>query len=292
MLHNHIRDFLEYYKASEFRERSVEALSIRLNQFNRFVQSQSIHSVHEITYPHLLQFIADYQQPSPHVKKSRVWALHQFFHFLMLNRIIDKNIALKIPYPKIEKKVPPFLTIDEFKRILNHFAPKADSLMGLRNLLLIMMLGCLGLRTSTIVNLNIENVDLKASRLWIQVKGLFGDRKKQMPLPQVLCILLQEYLQWLHRQQGPLFLSKRNKRISDRTLQDLFRKSADKLGIDKRLHPHLFRHTAATHLNKVAGPEITQCVLGHARRETTRQYTHLNPDLYAEYMKRHPYMEL
>ena len=64
------------------------------------------------------------------------------------------------------------------------------------------------------------------------------------------------------------------------------------LGIDKHLHAHLFRHTAGTHLNKVAGPEITQYVLGHARMANTEVYTHLNPDLYAEYMNRHPYHSL
>ncbi len=60
------------------------------------------------------------------------------------------------------------------------------------------------------------------------------------------------------------------------------------LEFDKRLHAHLFRHTAATHLNKAAGTDITQHVLGHSQRHNTEKYTHLNPDLYAVYMKRHP----
>ena len=84
--------------------------------------------------------------------------------------------------------------------------------------------------------------------------------------------------------------SKRKKRISPRTLQDIFRTAADQLGIDKKLHARLFRHTAATHLNKVAGIEITQQVLGHSRRANTLKYAHLNPDRYAAYMKKHPFM--
>jgi len=90
--------------------------------------------------------------------------------------------------------------------------------------------------------------------------------------------------------KGPFLLSKRNKRISPRTLQDIFRKAADQLGIDKKLQARLFRHTAATYLNKVAGIEITQQVLGHSRRANTLKYAHLNPDRYAPYMKKHPYM--
>ncbi|MCP4625077.1 MAG: phage integrase family protein [bacterium] len=90
------------------------------------------------------------------------------------------------------------------------------------------------------------------------------------------------------RKKGPLLISKRKKRISPRTLQDIFRTAADHLSIDKKLHARLFRHTAAIQLNKVAGIEITQQVLGHNRRANT--LAHLNPDQYAVYMKKHPFM--
>jgi integrase/recombinase XerC len=73
-------------------------------------------------------------------------------------------------------------------------------------------------------------------------------------------------------------------------LQDIFRTAADQLGIHKKLHAKLFRHTAATHLNCVAGIEITQHILGHSRRANTLKYAHLNPDQYALYMKKHPFI--
>jgi len=75
-------------------------------------------------------------------------------------------------------------------------------------------------------------------------------------------------------------------------LQDIFRSAANDLGIEKKLHAHIFRHTAATHLNKVAGVDITQHVLGHSQRKNTEKYTHLNPDEYAQYMRKHPFMNL
>jgi site-specific recombinase XerD len=290
MLHDLISNFLEYCKTSNFSERSIETFTLRLNEFKAFLQLISIESIGDINYEQLLQFVTDYGHQSPHVKKARVWTLHQFYHFLKLNKIIEKNIALKLAYPKIEKSVPNFLTINEFKKILNHFVLNADSIMGLRNLMMLMLLGFLGLRTSEIISLNIEDVDLTSGLIWVRKKGCY--RKRQIIIPQMLCSLLSDYLQKLNLGQGPLFLSKRNKRISERTLQNLFRESADNLNINKRLHPHLFRHTAGTHLNKVAGPEITQRVLGHARRENTKQYVHLNPDQVALLMKKHPYMQL
>jgi integrase/recombinase XerC len=112
-----------------------------------------------------------------------------------------------------------------------------------------------------------------------------------MVLPHSICEIMGDYLQPRRRKKGPLLISKRKKRISPRTLQDIFRTTADHLGIDKKLHARLFRHTAATQLNKVAGIEITQQVLGHSRRANTLKYAHLNPNRYAAYMKKHPFME-
>ncbi len=111
-------------------------------------------------------------------------------------------------------------------------------------------------------------------------------------MPQVLCQLLYEYIQQVDKNQKPLFMSKRNQRLARRSVQSIFYKVTQKLNIDKKLHPHLFRHTAATHLNQVAGLEITQFVLGHQSQQNTHQYAHLNPDIYAEHMKNHPYMKL
>ena len=292
MLHCNITNFLQYCKNSNFSERSVESLTFRVTEFNQFIRSKAISSIREINYQLLSQFVADFNKPSAYVKKARVWSLRQFFHYLKLQTLINDNIALKLPYPKIEKKVPTFLTIDEFKQILNYFAQKATTPIGLRNLVIISLLGFLGLRTATIADLNVSDIDLAESRIWIKEKGYHGKIKKDLPLPQVLCRLLAEYIQSLNRNQGPLFMSKRNQRLASRSLQSIFYNVAKKMEIDKKLHPHLFRHTAATYLNQIAGLEITQFVLGHLTQQNTRQYTHLNPTIYALHMKQHPYMKL
>jgi len=288
MLHQYCSQFLAYCQLADFSIRSIQALTVRLNEFKACLKFQKIQSVKKITYRHLIDFVADYKAPSIHVRKSRVWTLRQFYHFLTLHRYTPKNIALKLPYPKIEKTVPQFLTPDEYNRLICHFSERADSLMGLRNFIIIMLLGTLGLRTSTLIGLNIEDIDVTCGLMWIREKG---QRQRTIVLPHSLCKIIRNYLQLLRFEKGPSFISKRNKRISPRTLQDIFRRAADQLGIDKKLHARLFRHTAATHLNKVAGIEITQQVLGHSRRANTIKYAHLNPDQYALYMKKHPYMQ-
>lgn len=287
MLHRYTNQFLEYCRLADFSIRSIQALTARLNELENFLKTHRIRSVKRVRYHHLIDFTADFNAPSIHVTKSRVWTLRQFYHFLTLHRIVAENIATGLPYPKIEKTVPQFLTQEEYKLLIRHFTDRADAPMGLRNLVIIMLLGTLGLRTSTLIALNIEDIDLSCGLVWLREKG---QRQRNLVVPHSLCKIINKYLQLQGHKKGPLLLSKRKKRISPRTLQDIFRKAADQLGIDKKLHARLFRHSAATHLNRVAGIDITQQVLGHSRRANTIKYAHLNPDQYAVYMKKHPYM--
>ena len=289
MLHTYIEQFLYYCQVSNFTAKSLEALTSRLKELNRYCQNLSTDSINMVTYRDLLIFVADFDRPSVHIKKSRVWVLRQFYHFLKLNQIVADNVARDIPYPKMEKKVPQYLTIAEFNQILEYFAREAHSAVGLRNLIIIMLFGFLGLRLQAVLRLNVEDVDPASGIIHIQEKG---GVKRHLAMPAILCKALSDYLRIHEQPDDPLFVTKRKKRISERTIQDLLRKAMQELNIENHLHAHIFRHTAATHLNKVAGPDITQQVLGHAWRRNTEQYSHLNPDIYVSYMKKHPYMNL
>jgi integrase/recombinase XerC len=290
MLHRVIQDFLSYCRLADFSHRSLQALAIRLNEFTDFVKSHHIRSIQKVSYLNLVAFVGDFNNPSIHVRKSRVWALRQFYHFLTLHHKVAENIATGLAYPKIEKTVPQFLTQAEYNRLIRYFSTRANDLWGLRNLIIVLLLGTLGLRTTTLRLIDVADADLRYGLLWVREKGA---RRRSLILPQPLCEIIGSYLKCLQPKglQAPLLISKRGQRISQRALQDIFRKAADRTGIKKNLHPRLFRHTAATHLNRVAGTEVTQHVLGHARRVNTLQYAHLNPDEYALYMKRHPYMQ-
>jgi len=290
MLHRCIQEFLAYCRLANFSHRSLQALVIRFNEFTAFLKSPRIKSIKKVTYLDLVAFVADFNNPSIHVRKSRVWTLRQFYHFLTLNDKVAENIAAGLAYPKIEKTVPQFLTRKEYNRLIRYFSTRANDLWGLRNLVIVMLLGTLGLRTTTLRMIDVNDVDLHCGLLWVHEKGR---RQRSLILPQPLCEIIHRYLKDPGRKHGqaPLLISKRGKRISQRALQDIFRKAADKTGIEKTLHARLFRHTAATHLNRVAGIEITQHVLGHSHRVNTLTYAHLNPDTYALYMKQHPYMQ-
>jgi integrase/recombinase XerC len=104
MLEEQINGFIEYCKVSGFRDKSIESLSIRLNQFNNFLKTARLCKIKSITYRYLSRFVADYKNPSIHVKKARIWSLRQFFHYLKLKGYVNENIATDLPYPKIESK--------------------------------------------------------------------------------------------------------------------------------------------------------------------------------------------
>ena len=171
MLQAEIKYFLKYYKISDFTDKSIETFRIRLNEFKAFLKNTKVSSLRDISYQHLRGFVAEFKNPSVHIKKARVWTLHQFFHFLKLNGWVDDNIALAIPYPKIEKTIPHFLTIEENNRILGYFHEKATDFRGLRNLVIIMMLGFLGLRLSVVLSLNIDDVDIETGLIWFSDKS-------------------------------------------------------------------------------------------------------------------------
>ncbi len=102
---------------------------------------------------------------------------------------------------------------------------------------MILMLGLIGLRTTTVIALDVAHIDTENGLVWITEKGR---RQRQLVLPEMLNKLLEIYIAEEHRSDGPLFLSTRKKRISPRVLQDIFRSAADNLGIEKRLHAPFF----------------------------------------------------
>lgn len=287
MLQQHITDFFSYCKVAGFSPKSIQSLTISLRDFKSFLGTQRIVSADSILYGTLVDFVADFNDPSVHKKKARVWCMHQFFHFLTLTGKIRKNVASGLEYPKIEKTVPHFLTAKEYNLIITYFAVDADSDIGFRNLVMVLMLGMLGLRTSSLISLDIEHIDTENGLAFLHEKG---GKTRFVTLPDILVQVLEMYLDSLEHERGPLFLSTRKKRISPRTLQDMFQSAAGFLGFNRKLNPRLFRHTAATLLNKTAGTTITQSVLGHERRANTERYIHLNPDKYGDYMRRHPFM--
>ena len=75
MLEENFKGFISYCKVAGFKEKSIETLSLRLNEFNKFLKSKRFKNIQSVTYSHLSAFVADYKSPSIHIKKARIWTL-------------------------------------------------------------------------------------------------------------------------------------------------------------------------------------------------------------------------
>ena len=100
MLHHCIPGFLAYCRLANFSDRSIQALTARLNEFKSFLITRNIRSVKKVSYLDLVAFVADFNSPSIHVRKSRVWTLRQFYHFLTLNNKVpgEKYVEMRDVY--------------------------------------------------------------------------------------------------------------------------------------------------------------------------------------------------
>jgi integrase/recombinase XerC len=184
MLSSEITHFLAYCKLSGFSDKSLETLTFRLREFNTFLTDTDIDKPADLTYDTLRVFINAAVKKSLHIKKAKIWSLRQFCHFCVLNGYMEENIALGFPYPKIDKTVPKYLTIEEYNQLLAYFYFKAVDEKGLRDFLNIQLFGLLGVRLASIIALNTDEVDLVSGVIWVVEKG---GKERNLILPKILC---------------------------------------------------------------------------------------------------------
>jgi site-specific recombinase XerD len=177
-------------------------------------------------------------------------------------------------YPKAPKRLPHFLSTDEARALVD--APDATSARGLRDRALLELLYGAGLRVSEITGVDVYDLDLGNRQVRVTGKGartrigLFGD-----PAHEALSAYLELGRPLLATGAQPaLFLGREGHRLSVRGVQEIVRRSGVAAAIRSRVHPHLLRHTFATHmLEGNADLRVVQALLGHASADTTQIYT-------------------
>jgi site-specific recombinase XerD len=270
MLNGFLDDYLTYCKTLALAANSTKELTRYIKQLDAYLVNDGPTKLAQLQYKHLVNFAIS-NQAAPTTVKARIWAMKKFFSFLHLHDYIKDNIAINLSPPKIPKKETRFLTQIELKIV---FATLA------------------GLRKSSAVALNVEDFDAQNHRLMISEKGLPG--KRIIQIPSAISALLNEYIGRCDIKKGPLFLSRKKQRLKSdgvNKIVDQIKKRLLEQGhaFAQTLHPHIFRHSAGTQLNEVAGFSITKGMLGHRNAQNTRKYIHLSPVSYGAYMKRHPY---
>jgi len=217
--------------------------------------------------------------------------LRSFFKFLNKRGLTGNNPMLAIRTPKLEKRLPKFMTEEQVNCLLN--TPKDTDLLGARDKSMLEVIYSTGLRVSELVGLNLEDIDLVGGVIKVRGKG---KKERISPLGQTAGIAIQKYLNLRKQvvssdQPGlPLFINKHGQRLSTRSVRRKLDKYLIEAHLDPDISPHTLRHSFATHmLNHGADLRSVQELLGHQSLSTTQIYTHLTTKRVQDaYQKAHP----
>ena len=220
----------------------------------------------------------------------KIYAIKSFFTFLLKNGIIDKNPIDAISIPKIDKKIPEILTIEEMTAFLDQLPEK--NFIQLRNKAIFELLYATGLRISELTHLKPTDIDFENRLLRVMGKG---KKERIVPFNNTARDILSSYYREMKKTNKTscdyIFVNMRGNRITERSIERILQDSYQQvMQSEKRVYPHLFRHSFATHLlQRGANLRIIQELLGHSNLSTTERYTSLNfSDLLRVYKKFHP----
>ena len=295
-----IDDFLHYLvierKASPY---TVASYRTDLSQFAAFVAEEkklSPDAVSPLQVDHWLvrQYLAHLQQQgqSRSTIARKLAALRSFYRFLLKNRMVDDSPLKSVYTPRQERRLPRCLSEADCTRLVE--SPSFQDAFPRRDrAILEVIYGC-GLRISELVRLNLEDLDFEAGILQVQGKG---NKERIVPLGSAAAEALRAYLDLERPRIGAkaqagraVFLNHHGGRLSGRGIRNLLNKHAAAAGLREAVHPHMLRHSYATHLlDHGADLRVVQELLGHARLSTTQIYTHLSREqLRRVYQKSHP----
>ena len=211
-----------------------------------------------------------------------------FYKFLLKNNYINANPAVDVRAPKGEKKLPKVMDVDQVDRLLSG---TASSPLEMRDHAMMELMYSSGLRLSELVNLNLEDIEMHAAQVRVLGKG---NKTRYLPIGQQAREALASWLELRDRvaqqDERGVFVNNRGSRLSQRAVQKRMREQAQRTQLGVHVHPHMLRHSFASHLLESSGDlRSVQELLGHANISTTQVYTQLDFQHLAKvYDKAHP----
>jgi integrase/recombinase XerC len=227
---------------------------------------------------------------APRSIQRRLSAVRGFYEFLIRQNVIPRrNPASEVRAPKSNRRLPETLDVDQMSRLLE--IPDSDDAAVARDRAIMELLYSSGLRLAELVGLDVTHLDLKDRTVRVLGKG---EKERIVPVGTQAAAALQSWLknrQLIATPEEPaLFIARSGRRLSRRSVQARVSHWARRQGVSLRVHPHLFRHSFASHLLESGGDlRGVQELLGHADISTTQIYTHLDFQHLARiYDKTHP----
>lgn len=285
-----IDDFIQHLKLE--RGLSQNSLAAYETDLFDFVQRTKLTDAHQLSLKQVTVYFGELTRMGrkPATLARKISALKRFFAYLKEQRIIKENPAGIYSAPKIVRYHPDYLSPAEIDQIIKIAAE--DTRHGRRNRAMLEMLYGSGLRISELINLKRSNIEFEAG--FVRVTGK-GSKQRLVPIGGYAKKALDQYLEMSQSEPsqsttGLVFPSRGGKPFSRAGIWKIIRNLVLKAGVNKKVTPHTFRHSFATHLIE-GGADLrtVQEMLGHADISTTEIYTRIDRDyIVAEHRKHHP----
>ncbi|MCM8775147.1 MAG: site-specific tyrosine recombinase XerD [Candidatus Omnitrophica bacterium] len=275
------REFFDYLSAEKgLAQNTLWAYRRDLARYWDFLKSRRLTDWSRITRAHILDFLMSEKRQNLNAVTiaRRLVSIKLFHRFLVQERFISEDVTDVLESPKLWRKLPQFLTPKEVEAILN--VPADPHRSGLRDRALLELLYATGARVSEVAGLTLENIDFENG--FIRCRGK-GGKERIVPIGRKAIEACQKYLEKVRVKQRPrtnhLFIGKNRTGMTRQFIWKVIKKYATLAGIQKRITPHTFRHSFATHLlERGADLRMVQELLGHSDIATTQIYTHVSRD--------------
>lgn len=228
----------------------------------------------------LLDYLARRVQKGsqPRTTARLLSTLRRFYQYLVREGKIEGDPSARIDAPKLGRILPESLTEDEVEQLLEQ--PDSEDALGLRDRTMLEVLYATGLRVSELINLRIEQLNLRQGVVRVTGKG---SKDRLVPMGDESISWIERYLGEARsvilagKQNDALFPTRRGNAMTRQAFWYMIKRYAGKAGIKKSLSPHTLRHAFATHLlNHGADLRVVQMLLGHSDLSTTQIYTHIS----------------
>ncbi len=275
-------------RASQY---TVKSYKRDLNCLSTYCESKSISLWTDLKQTDIRSYMASRHRQglSSTSLQRELSAIRSFFNFLLKNQLTDNNPGQYIKAPKKTRKLPKTLDVDQIKSLLE---AGTNSTIEIRDLAMFELFYSSGIRLSELAQLNLTDIDLTDKSL--MVRSGKGGKSRMLPIGSKAVAAINTWLE--HRiksvtsTETALFISTRGTRLGQRSIELRLKQWCKKKGIAEHIHPHMLRHSFATHLLESSQDlRAVQELLGHSNISTTQIYTHLDFQHLADvYDRAHP----
>ncbi|HYK74593.1 MAG TPA: tyrosine recombinase XerC [Pseudoneobacillus sp.] len=290
-----LRLFKEYLQIEKnYSKYTIEHYQHDISEFIMFMTEQSILNFSDVQYFDARLYLTKLfeKKLSRKTIARRISSLRSFYKFLLREELIRDNPFSLLSIPKIEKRLPEFFYEEELNQLFE--SCEINTPIGQRNKALLEMLYATGIRVSECCQIRLSDLDFSLSTVLVHGKG---NKDRYIPFGkyayETISMYIKDGRQKLLNNKNKhdfLFVNFRGGQLTDRGVRTVLNSIIEKSSLNAKIHPHMLRHTFATHLlNKGADMRSVQELLGHAFLSSTQVYTHVTNDyLRKTYLKAHP----